>query len=101
MVVNLLAGRFAAVAPDIADREHLDILAPRVTPRHIRPGAAQEVATPLATHADKPHRDAFAGRHGAASAKRRGWDNGRGGKRGGQRSGGSAQEIAAADWGRG
>ena len=92
MVIDLLAGLLAAVAPDIADGQHLDILAPRIAARHIGPGAAQQVAAPLAAHADEPHRHPLAGRHGAGSAQSRGRDNGRRGERSGEGGGGLAQE---------
>ena len=44
VVVDLLGRGLAALAPDIADRQHLDILASGVTAGHISPGAAQQVA---------------------------------------------------------
>ena len=67
IVLAWLAGTFAALAPDIAYRQHLHIFSARVSAGHIRPGASQQMSAALATHADEPHRDALTGRDRALS----------------------------------
>ncbi len=97
MVVDLLAVLLAAVAPDIADGQHLDIFASGITARDVGPGAAQQVAAPLSADADEPHRDALAGRHGPAPAQNRSRDKERRGEGGAEGGGGLPQELAAGD----
>ena len=99
MVIDLLGSVLAAVAPDIAHSQHLDIFAPRVAARHIRPRAAQQVAAALAADADEPHRDALAGRHRARPAQDRCRNKGRRSESGGDGGGCLAQEMAAGECG--
>jgi hypothetical protein len=93
VLVDPKLGALAAVAPDIADREHLDILPRRVPAREIGPGAAQQMPAALRPDADEPHGDALARRDQAVAAQGRRRDNDGNGERRPECTGAAAQKL--------
>ena len=72
--VHALYRALAALAPHIADGEHLHVGPRAVTAGDVGPRAAEQMAAALAADADEAHRDAFARRDRAAQAERGGWN---------------------------
>ena len=77
MPVDPLLGALAAVAPDIADGQHLDVLAGRIAAGEVCPGPSEQMDPALGPDTDEPHGDALAGCNRTAFAKGRGRDDAR------------------------
>ena len=71
ILVHFLGRGLAATPPDIANREHLHILAPGVTASHIGPSPAEQVTAALPTHTNEAHRNSLTGRYGPLQSQSR------------------------------
>ena len=94
MSIDPLARGITPAAAHIADGKHLHIGPAEETAGNVGPRAPEQVAAALPPHADESHRDAFAGRHGAAATKRGGGHKRRE-RHGAGRGRSAAQELAA------